>query len=204
MASKDITNQIFGRLTVVKKHHTYSTNGCINWETICICGKTNVSSGADLRSGKVISCGCFRKDNPTITHGMSYTAEFEAWCSMRYRCLNVNHKAYKHYGGRGITICERWLNSFEDFLSDMGLKPTPQHSLDRENNDGNYEPSNCRWATKIQQSRNTRVSTLVLNTQTGIYYSSVSEAAQSCNINKNTLSEYLLKRCKNKSNFIKA
>ena len=90
----------------------------------------------------------------TKTHGMSRTPEYKAWDGMKQRCFNPNHKSYSDYGGRGITVCDRWQNSFETFLADMGVKPTSKHSLDRINNDGDYSPDNCRWATKAEQQNN--------------------------------------------------
>jgi hypothetical protein len=90
------------------------------------------------------------------THGLSYTPEYRAWQTMRLRCVDPTNAAYPDYGGRGITVCERWLNSVEAFVADMGPKPTPAHELDRENNDGNYEPDNCRWVTRKVNDRNRR------------------------------------------------
>ena len=90
-----------------------------------------------------------------ITHGMTGTSEHRAWINMRRRCMNPSDSGFRRYGGRGISICERW-ESFENFISDMGRKPSPSHSLDRINNAGNYEPSNCRWASQVVQGGNTR------------------------------------------------
>ena len=90
------------------------------------------------------------------THGMSRTPEYQAWRNMKKRCFNPNTKQYSDWGGRGITVCDRWKNSFENFLADMGLKPTPKHSIDRINNDDDYCLDNCRWATKAEQYNNRR------------------------------------------------
>lgn len=113
-----------------------------------------------IKSGHTSTCGCTRSENTRFrftTHDKCRTKEYLAWQHMKNRCYNPNNKRYIHYGGRGIKVCGRWLNNFEYFLEDMGLKPTPKHSLDRfPNNDGDYEKSNCRWATVIQQNRNKR------------------------------------------------
>ncbi len=89
------------------------------------------------------------------THGMTFTNEYQSWYNMKSRCLNPNASKYKHYGGRGITVCDEWLQ-FINFYADMGDKPTPKHTIERINNDGNYEPSNCKWATYSEQNKNLR------------------------------------------------
>lgn len=124
----------------------------------CECGKVLEIDGRHLISGATKSCGC--KNRETLkkiatTHGKTKTTEYAIWRGMRYRCLSESCKEYKHYGGRGIAVCEAWANSFEAFLKDMGPRPKGA-SIERLNNDGNYEPSNCKWADKAEQSRNKR------------------------------------------------
>ena len=94
------------------------------------------------------------------THGMSGTPEYQAWIDMKHRCFNPNHKNYLDYGGRGITVCDRWLN-LDNFLADMGTKPSPKHSLDRIDNNGDYSPKNCKWSTRVEQNNNTRYNRLI-------------------------------------------
>lgn len=103
-----------------------------------------------------------RHGQKPLRHGLSYTPEYRAWQTMRQRCTNPNNHAYPSYGGRGITICDRWLNNPQAFIDDMGPKPTPKHEIDRfPNNDGNYEPDNCRWATRKENDRNRRSNNMV-------------------------------------------
>ena len=94
-------------------------------------------------------------------HGMTKTPEYDAWRTMKYRCFNPNYKQYSNYGGRGIGVCDSWRNSFENFFADMGLKPSPAYSIDRIDNDGDYQADNCRWATKTEQANNKRSNRLI-------------------------------------------
>lgn len=138
----------------------------------CECGNkkeipsTNLING---RSGGCVECG--RKTLIGCKNNVSTNPIYPTWLQMVNRCTNPKHKSYENYGGRGIKVCDRWLNSFEDFYNDMGDKPSPEHTLDRINNDGNYEPSNCRWATMAEQANNKRITGLLtlaeLSRQTG-------------------------------------
>ena len=156
----DLSGTRFGRLQAVAPA---GRRGSISlWLCKCDCGSDKVTSLGSLRGGKAKSCGCLRKETLSaraVKHGASRRGallpEYRIWKGVRGRCLNARNPKYPIYGGRGITVCERWTD-FTNFISDMGPRPSAQHSIDRINNDGNYEPSNCRWATAWQQARNQR------------------------------------------------
>lgn len=152
----DLTGKIFGEMEVLSYSHS-NERGSAVWLCRCSCGVEKTVAGGSLRQGLTKTCGA-KIHRPDITqHGHApvgaHTSEYRSWASMNQRCRNPKNKNYPSYGGKGITVCDRW-RKFANFLADMGPKPTKLHTLERHDNSRGYEPSNCRWATRAEQCLN--------------------------------------------------
>ncbi|WIW52370.1 hypothetical protein LRP31_25460 [Mesorhizobium mediterraneum] len=164
----DLTGRRFGRLAVIRRAE--NIRGRPAWECVCECGDARAVSSSSLLHAGTQSCGCLCRERLSAsakvsskTHGRASTSEYRSWCAMKSRCLNSNATGFDRYGGVGVTVCAQWLGSFEAFIADMGEKPTPEHSLDRwPDKSGNYEPGNCRWATKREQANNRKDNNVVV------------------------------------------
>lgn len=156
-ALNDLTGKSYGRLTVAERVGT-ARNGKAKWRCVCQCGSETVVVGSELMNGHTSSCGCWRAErnrNSSLSHGLHGSPTYKTWEAMKTRCTNPRSTSYPDYGGKGIKVCDRWLDSFMAFLSDMGERPSGK-TLDRwPDLAGDYEPGNCRWATKQEQQRNT-------------------------------------------------
>lgn len=159
----DLVGLRFGWLTVIDRTSDSGSAVHVRWRCICDCGAEHIVRGQHLRDGSVMSCGCYgaqaagqRIGNRMRTHGMYDTVEYQTWCAMKSRCTDPANISYRNYGGRGIRVCDEWLGSFEAFYRHIGPRPSAGYSVDRIDNDGNYEPGNVRWATRDEQRQNTR------------------------------------------------
>lgn len=191
---KDLIGNKFCKLTVMSVSDKKSTSRGTRYTCKCDCGNTVDVRSSNLSNGHTRSCGCLQVQvisnicKNRITHGLINTSEYGVWNKMKQRCINSNNPAYKNYGGRGITVCNRWLNSFEDFYKDMGPRPSENHTIDRMNNNGNYEPENCYWATWIQQANNRRNNRIVFYNNTKY---TIAQLSRKYNINSNLLNSRL-------------
>jgi len=162
MRALQLTDKQFGRWLVVARGDN-SLQGKTQWLCQCVCGEFSLVLGTSLTRGFSQSCGCLsieKTSKRNATHGATKSNKdksiYNIWCTMKARCSNPNSHKYKSYGGRGIRVCDRWRDSFENFLNDMGERPGKGYSIDRIDNDGNYEPGNCHWATAKEQRLNQR------------------------------------------------
>lgn len=179
-AVRDLTGHRFGRLVVECRDGSIRAGAA--WSCRCDCGGAVRVVGAKLSNGNTQSCGCLHREITSSrqqvnnrSHGMTGSAEYRTWNGIHQRCTNPARPGYRNYGGRGITICDRWL-SFENFFADMGPKPKGL-SIERDDNDGPYEPGNCRWATAKEQSRNRRVTRFIETPQGPMMFSEACKVA---------------------------
>ena len=188
---KDRTGEQFGEWTLIDFSHTTkkSYGRTTYWKCKCTCGNASVVSIKSLMAGKSTSCGCARHGNRT--HNMSSTLTYKSWQAMKERCYNPKAIYYHNYGGRGISVCARWKDSFENFYKDMGERPSVGYSLDRENNEDNYSPDNCKWASKVTQANNRRNNRSL--TYKGITMN-LGQWAKKLNIDRTTLRDRLKSR----------
>ena len=170
MAGKaiDLTGLKFGKLSVIERAGS-TKHGAVKWRCVCECGNETIVIGDELRKGNTRSCGCLAKEVTSTrmkgkapknkTHGKAGTPVYKEWSQMKRRCFNPEDKSYANYGGRGIMVCDKWRDSFEAFYEDVSKLPRfgeKGYSLNRIDNDGNYEPNNVEWATNKEQSNNRR------------------------------------------------
>lgn len=190
----DITGNKYNMLTAIKRVYGYKESG-VYWLCKCDCDNECIVKKYDLVHLKQMSCGCFQKQSARekhTKHNMKDTKLYHVWCSMRQRCLNPNNHAYNHYGGKGVTICKDWLDDFMNFYNwSMQNGYMEGLSIDRIDNDGNYEPSNCRWATReVQQNNTSKAHKITYNGVT----KSPAQWARIVDVSETTIKNRLFKR----------
>lgn len=186
------TGQVFGRLTVLARAGRRRRQTL--WLCRCACGTEKVIELSGLTGGRTVSCGCYASEKAALAnlrHGFAArgarSPEHMIWTAMKQRCSNPKATGYQHYGGRGIKMCERWERSFEAFLEDVGPRPSSKFEIDRIDNDGDYEPSNCRWTTRTAQMRNTRGVRRVIR-EDGKEYPTITDAAEDVGVSRDGIS----------------
>lgn len=176
----DMTGKKYSSVTAIEPVGRCSNRELL-WLFVCDCGNKFESAGSDIRKGKIKTCpicSLKTKRKAVTTHGMTDFPEYKIWTAMKRRCYNKKSFRYEDYGGRGIKVCDRWVNSFENFYADMGIRPIGW-TIERINNDNNYGPENCRWATRLEQAnnkRNNRIITIEGKTKT------LSEWSRECSV----------------------
>jgi len=184
MKKLDLVGLKFCLLTVVSRSEK---EGRTRWNCVCECGNKSVVQTSHLTSLYTQSCGCIHGKVKEY-HGGSNTAEYTVWRAMLARCLNENNDHYANYGGRGIVICEEWIASFGSFIKDMGSRPSESHTIEREDTNGNYEKSNCRWATRKENQQNMRISKFWF--VDGVRYDSISHASDELLVSTSTIERW--------------
>lgn len=180
----DLTGRTFGNWTVICD--LGRKRGKRRWKCACVCGRIVSVSQYSLTAKLSESCGCQRRiSSPSKLSNVQKHPLYHTWTNMRDRCNNPRNSKYHVYGGRGVSVCSRW-DSFEYFCSDVGPKPSPNHTLDRINGDLGYTPSNCRWATIAEQNRNLRTCRPVVRSD-GVKFGSIAEAAESVGVSEATI-----------------
>jgi hypothetical protein len=184
MRMVDITGETFGKLKAVSP---VFGGRAVKWQCVCECGKTSIVDGTKLRSGHTKSCGCLLGVE-RVNHGKSHTHEYRIWAAVKQRCRNQKNEHFKNYGSRGIDICDEWAESFEEFLSGVGVCPSSDHTIDRKDTNKGYEPGNVRWATREENQRNLRKSKRWV--VDGVEYESLSHASECTGSSKATIQRW--------------